>query len=337
MVRPLESCVEERVSVVLTTRVACRFIFIVVFFSWGPSLCKAKDSSWIEVQSRHFVVITDAGEKKGRATALQFEQIRTFFEQSLAVAAQRPIPPVTIFAVKNEDAMRKLLPEYFAGGFFPSGQVRPAGVFFHYKDRYFAIVELDTQRSGHFETLYHEYYHALTEPIFPDLPVWLSEGLAQFYGRTQISDEYALVGEPDRDLLDLLRHERLIPLDVLFSVNRGSPYYNETQKASMFYAESWLLTHYLMIGNPDSHQLLVQYLKALEEGKSAKESVAAFGDLKQLQSALSSYALQRKFLSVKTPVTKKEVDAISVRALSEAETKQYFAALAAARSVEHPH
>lgn len=298
---------------------------------WGPSLCKAKDSSWIEVHSSHFVVITDAGEKKGRTTALRFEQIRTFFEQSLAVAAQRSIPPVTIFAVKNEDAMRKLLPEYFAGGFLPSGQVHPAGVFFHHKERYFAVVELDTQRSGHFETLYHEYYHALTEPVFPDLPVWLSEGLAEFYGRTQITDEYALVGEPDSDLLELLKHDRLIPLDVLFSVNRGSPYYNEAQKASMFYAESWLLTHYLMIGNPDSHQLLVEYLKALGEGKSAKESEAAFGDLKQLQSGLSSYARQRKFLSIKTPVMKIQVDAISVRALSEHETKQYFGALAAAR------
>jgi len=333
----LESFGEERLKTVLTTRIAWRFVFIAVFLSLGPGLCKAKDSGWIEVSSRHFAVITDAGEKKGRATALQFEQIRTFFEQSLAVAAQRSIPHVTIFAVKNEDAMRELLPEYFAGGFFSSGHVHPAGVFFHHEDSYFAVVELDTQRSGHFETLYHEYYHALTEPIFPDLPVWLSEGLAEFYGRTQITDEYALVGEPDRDLLDLLKHDRLIPLDVLFSVNRGSPYYNETQKASMFYAESWLLTHYLMIGNPDSHQLLVQYLKALGEGKSARESVAAFGNLKQLQSALSSYALQKKFLSVKTPVPKIQVDAISARALSEPETKQYFGALAAARSVQPPH
>jgi hypothetical protein len=312
-------------------RVSC----IAAFMLSGASFSAAKHDSWIEVQTPHFVIVTDAGEQKGRATAIQFERIHAFFQQSLAVATKRPSPSVTIFAVKNADAMRKLLPEYFAGGFFSPYRVHPAGVFFHNQSRYFAIVELDTQRSGHFETLYHEYYHALTVPIFPDLPLWLSEGLAEFYGRTQITDEYVLVGEPDRDLLDLLKQNRLIPLDVLFGVDKKSPYYNEAQKASMFYAESWLLTHYLMIGSPDSHQLLVQYLKALGEGKPASESVGAFGDLKRLQAALSSYALQRKFLSVKAPVAKMQGDAIMARTLSEPEIKQHFDALAAAKSVAH--
>lgn len=38
---------------------------------------------------------------------------------------------------------------------------------------------------------------------------------------------------------------------------------------------------------------------AVTAGYEARESVAAFGDLKKLQASLSSYALQRKFLSVK--------------------------------------
>jgi hypothetical protein len=311
------------------SRVCC----IAALAFWGASFSAAKHDSWIEVQTPHFVIVTDVGEQKGRSTAIEFERIQAFFQQSLAIATKRRSPSVTVFAVKNADAMRKLLPEYFAGGFSPY-RVHPAGVFFHNQSRYFAIVELDTQRSGRFETLYHEYYHALTVPIFPDLPLWLSEGLAEFYGRTQIKDEYALVGEPDRDLLELLKQNRLIPLDVLVSVDKKSPYYNEAQKASMFYAESWLLTHYLMIGSPDSHQLLVQYLKALAEGKPARESVAAFGDLKKLQAALSSYALQRK-LSLKAPVGKMQGDAIVARTLSEPEIKQYFDALAAARSVAH--
>lgn len=316
---------------------AIRVSLIAAFVFSGARFSAAKHDSWIEVQTAHFVIVTNAGEQKGRSTATQFERIQAFFRQSLAIATQRPSPSVTIFVVTNADAMRRLLPEYFADGFFSPYHVHPAGVFFQHGGKYFAIVELDTQRSGYFETLYHEYYHALTLPIFPDLPVWLSEGLAEFYGRTQITDEYAVVGEPDRDLLDLLKQNRLIPLDVLFSVDRKSPYYNEAQRASVFYAESWLLTHYLMIGSPDSHQLLVQYLKALAEGKTARESVAAFGDLKKLQSALSSYALQRKFLSIKAPVPKMQADTMLVHVLSEPETKEYFDAFAAARSVEQSH
>ncbi len=318
------------------TNTAIRVFLIAAFVFSGARFCAAKHDIWIEIKTPHFVIVTNAGEQKGRSTATQFERIQAFFRQSLAIATPRPGPLVTVFAVTNADAMRRLLPEYFEG-FFSQYRVHPAGVFFQHGGNYFAIVELDTQRSGYFETLYHEYYHALTLPVFPDLPVWLSEGLAEFYGRTQITDEYGVVGEPDRDLLDLLKQNRLIPLDVLFNVDRKSPYYNEAQRASVFYAESWLLTHYLMIGSPDAHQLLVQYLKDLADGKSARESVAAFGDLRKLQSALSSYALQRKFLSVKAPVPKMQADTMLVHVLSEPETKQYFDAFAAARSVEQSH
>ena len=149
------------------------------------------------------------------------------------------------------------------------------------------------------------------QPIVTEFGFYLDSGKGTH--RPQVTDEYAVVGEPDRDLLDLLKQNRLIPLDVLFGVDKTSPYYNEAKKASMFYAESRLLTHYLMIGRANSHQLFVQYLKAFEEGEPARESIAAFGDLKKLQSALLSYALQKKFLSVKAPVAKMQGDAMLVR------------------------
>jgi len=44
-----------------------------------PSLSSAADQDWAEVRSPHFLVITDAGEKKGREVALRFEQMRSAF------------------------------------------------------------------------------------------------------------------------------------------------------------------------------------------------------------------------------------------------------------------
>ena len=37
-------------------------------------LAFASDPQWVEVRSPHFNVVTDAGEKRGRETALKFEQ-----------------------------------------------------------------------------------------------------------------------------------------------------------------------------------------------------------------------------------------------------------------------
>src|SRR5258708_35858147 len=41
----------------------------------------------------------------------------------------------------------------------------------------------------------------------------------------------------------------MLPLRTLFQVDQHSPYYNERDKQSVFYAESWALMHYLILGN----------------------------------------------------------------------------------------
>ena len=40
----------------------------------------------------------------------------------------------------------------------------------------------------------------------------------------------------------------MLPLRTLFEVDHKSPHYNESKKQSIFYAQSWALMHYLIIG-----------------------------------------------------------------------------------------
>ena len=44
--------------------------------------------------------------------------------------------------------------------------------------------------------------------------------------------------------------ERFIPLPELMAVRHDSPLYNEGDRRSIFYAESWALLHYLLMGSP---------------------------------------------------------------------------------------
>lgn len=46
----------------------------------------------------------------------------------------------------------------------------------------------------------------------------------------------------------LLLRQQFLPLESLVAVDHGSPLYNESSKASIFYAESWALMHYLLFG-----------------------------------------------------------------------------------------
>jgi len=159
--------------------------------------------------------------------------------------------------------------------------------------------------------------------------------LADFYGFTEIKDTSIETGVPDRDLLNVLRTQKLIPLSVLFAVDRASPYYNEPEKTPIFYAESWLLTHYLMIGSAEEHQSLVKYLQALNQGKSWSEASTAFGDLKKLESELKAYIRQKKFLSVSSPLTSADSSPIQTRELSADEERNYLREFSAAFTPGH--
>lgn len=289
----------------------------------------AKRENWIEVRSPNFIVVSNAGEKQARKTALQFEQIREVFRKSLAVANSHPSPVITILAVKDEQSMRELLPEYWV-----KGHSHPGGLFIFRMNIYFAAVQLDEESEGALETFYHEYYHSVTMPYFPQLPVWLAEGLAEFYGHTKIDDNSVGMGQADADLLSELKSQPFIPLNVLFNVTQSSPYYNESNKTSIFYAESWALTHYLMLGDRAAHRpALVAYLKAISQGKSSDQAaLEAFGDVRKLQSDLMNYIHMASFFYMKMPSVPKISDAdLKARPLSEAEADAYKGGFATVR------
>jgi len=109
-------------------------------------------------------------------------------------------------------------------------------------------------------------------------------------------------------------------------VDHKSPYYNEQKKVSVFYAESWALIHYLMIGDKGAHNASFgNYLNALSQGASQEEAAAkAFGDLHKLQENLASYIGRFTFLAFNVPAPAKVPEsALSTRALSEAEVDAY--------------
>jgi tetratricopeptide (TPR) repeat protein len=284
-------------------------------------LRSAKHENWIEVRSPNFTVISNAGEKQARKTALQFEQIRTVFRDSLAVAREHPTPVITIFAAKDEKSLSELLPEYWTPGHSHVG-----GLFSYRMDQFNIAVNLDAQGDNPFKTVYHEYYHALTMPYIPNLPTWLSEGLADFFGNTEISGGNATMGKADPRLIMELRGNTLIPLDVLFKVTQSSPYYNEQNKTSVFYAESWALTHYLLIGDNQSHrQALLDFATAVSRGESTNEAAArVFGDINKLQRNLHDYVGKStfSFFKMKAPAELPPSD-VSARPLSEAEADAY--------------
>ena len=74
-------------------------------------------------------------------------------------------------------------------------------------------------------------------------------------------------------------------------MDASSPYYHEDDRTSIFYAESWALTHYLITRDGREHTHRLTDFVALLGQNMAQEEAArrTIGDLNALQEALGEY------------------------------------------------
>ena len=270
-----------------------------LFLFLGTFSASARDSidHWFEVRSPHFVVLTDSNEKQAHRIASQFERMRAVFHLLMPTASDGAGSPVVVLALKDKKAMQALLPE----SYLAKGSLDLAGLFLRAPDKNYILVRLDAQGAHPFATVYHEYTHFMMRNASEWIPLWMNEGLAEFYQNTDIQEKEVLLGEPNTDDILYLRQNRLLPLITLLKVDQTSPYYHEEQKGSVFYAESWALTHYIEISDAQKGTNRLQNYAELLMKKEDPVVAAqqAFGDLGQLQNSLNRYISQGQFMMFK--------------------------------------
>lgn len=278
-----------------------------------------KPETWVEVRSPHFIVASNGGEKHARRIAEQFEQVRAVFQKALNNIRVDPGQPIIILAAKNEKTLKALLPEFWER----KGSRHPAGMFVPGHEKHYVVLRLDAEGDNPYHVIYHEYVHMLAHLNFSRLPVWLDEGHAEFLGNATIGPNEARIGQPSPSAVLQLRDTKLIPLEILFKVSHDSPYYNEAEKTSIFYAQSWALVHYFMLDKQLSKtNPLGKFLGLVENDVDEIEAARrAFGDLKTLQQKIESYVRQSTFFEfvVKTSTEVNDKDFLA-RTLSPAET-----------------
>jgi tetratricopeptide (TPR) repeat protein len=118
------------------------------------------------------------------------------------------------------------------------------------------------------EVIFHEYTHLLSRHNDRIWPLWLKEGMAEVYSTFEVTGYNARIGKPIDHHLRLLAQQPFMPLAELFAVVHGSPQYNEGNRQGIFYAESWLLTQFLMAGdNPAYQARFKRFMDLLREGQ----------------------------------------------------------------------
>ena len=257
-----------------------------------PRALPAKDT-WIEVRSPNFTVISNAGEGSARKIAEHFEEFRELVQNAFPKMRVDLGKPLIIFALKNEDSMKVFLPAFWE----VKGHTHPAGIYQPGEDKHFVAVRTDIEGPNPYEVVYHEYTHALMDLNYRGLPLWLGEGLAEFLGNSDLGDKEVRIGIASGYQLQFLQQNRLIPIETLLQVEHNSPYYNEQNRTSVFYAESWTMVHYLML-DPDARKrnLLSNFFTNWDaSGDQVEAAQKTFGDLKKFAATMDAYSRQDRF------------------------------------------
>jgi tetratricopeptide (TPR) repeat protein len=295
-----------------------KFIFAIlsIIFLFNVS-GTASDKEWTEVRSQHFRVITDGSEGAARRVAREFEQIRFAMSGVYPKLRMDSGAPLLVICPRDESSMKTLAPQ-----FWKSKGFKPAGYFQHGWDKEYAVVRLDEVRPESYEVVYHEYVHSVMHLNLRWLPVWLDEGLADFHANTRFEKSRIYVGAPSWRMR-IFGLRPLIPINTLFEVTPSSPYYHDEDKADLFYAQSWLLTHYLFFGQGmESGRKLMRFISLLDENDQKKAFEQVFGDsqkvLKNLETYGRTYSLAGGWLNTPPSTDEKEFKS---RKMSAAETE----------------
>lgn len=260
----------------------------------GEDLSSLIGRHWFEAQTRHFHTYSCGPTQEVAKLAARLEQFRTAYE-TLAGTQAVASPPIVVIAFPDHDSLEHFVPLYH-------GQPISLSGFFHRgSDENLIVLSLADSGLGALETIFHEYAHLLLRRNQQFWPIWLNEGMADIYTTFEVTGDHAArVGKPRDIYLRLLAKEPMTSLSALFAVTRDSPEYNESERQGMFYAESWLLTHYLIIGNPARRARFGDLTTLLRQGQNPEQAFTNTfrTPLPVMQEELAHYARQDRFESL---------------------------------------
>ena len=248
---------------------------------------------WFETRTAHFNVYSCGPAQAVNQVAGQLEEFCEAYSQLAGVQAVAS-PPIVVMAFPDHRTMKPFLPLYH-------GQPENlAGFFQRSSDENLIVLSLPEPGavSAGMAVVFHEYAHLLFRRNDRVWPLWLKEGMAEIYSTFETTGQRALIAQPIEHHLQLLKREPLMPLSELFAVTPDSPQYNERERQGIFYAESWLLTHFLMAGdNAGYRSRFGNYTALLREGQSPVQAFtnALQTTLPAMEAELRRYLARDRF------------------------------------------
>lgn len=190
----------------------------------------AEDENWVRVHSARFDILSSATEEKTLAIARDLE--------TLASALGAPTvsqQPATIFVF----AKRRESQPYF--DLLIGRENTPVtGVYVRHEGG--GTMFIDAARARVERTALHELIHDLLRQRGLAPPLWIEEGLAEYFSNARVRGDTVIAGDPIPEHIALLRRKEPPSVAAMLAVRAESA----EATSPLFYAQSWAAVDWLM-------------------------------------------------------------------------------------------
>jgi tetratricopeptide (TPR) repeat protein len=270
----------------------------------GLSTCLAASTSasaesWIRAESDHFVIYSNVSEAKTTTYVKKLEAFRTLTNMLLDSVGTAAEAKFQIYLLGDADQMQVVRPnfsKYVGGVYFHCGEGSVA----------YSLAPVSAgDPENNLVTLFHEYaHHVMFQHARSYYPAWFVEGFAEYLSTADARNNRITVGESSPRIYTL-RKERWIGFDKVLNpqsrMNGGDKDANDWDVES-FYAQSWLLAHY-MLSDPARSKALHAYFSALGDGADPIVSWETITGIKidTLHRVLNRYRENMYYVNVPVP------------------------------------
>ena len=272
----------------------------------APTRSEMSDLEPVQITSDNFTLIGKIEPERAKALIAELEGFRRAMRNIYGAMAHERDEHIRIFYITNKDIYAELSPTLSTSAFYYNSLTGPEIVLNG------SVKNYDDEWTRH--DLFHEYMHHFNHHYLGyNVPTWLNEGLAEYYAQTKALGDGYVSGHVLSWHLAILRESRWTPLKTLFDTLHGYPYpngqlerygVNIEHRQSMFYAQSWLIVHYLkqLDGGPEKLRRFIAALDPSGDNAASFEEIFEL-DYEAFTQALKDYSADEVLAETYLPKT----------------------------------
>lgn len=282
----------------LNIGLACAFVFL------ASSTFGRTEPPWFLVQTPVFTIVSQASEKETRQWAVDLEQFRRGL-QTVTGVSEEFLMPATVVIFRRDRDFEPFKPRRSDGS-----HKMVAGYFMTRGDHGLLVFSTEHEDENMRRIIFHEGTHWFLHSVSLRWPGWLDEGLAEVFSTFAVEDDYIYIGRSIDNHIFFLHQASLMPVEALVGTNRQTLPYDEDTRTGLFYAQSWLLMHYLIFGEKSANvgRLGSSLMLFRDEKNPDKAFEQAFGcDYHAMDQRLNEYSRYGRFFVWRIPASKEDL------------------------------